>query len=114
MLYDNSSVLRIMMKEQIYKPTIEDMNRWIASNISESTIPYRFSGSLNTSQRKIATNVVCFPRMHFLTFSMCNQFAVNPLVSALKPDNMSLPNYYGGGGKVFNVYAGIHDHLTSE
>lgn len=77
------------------------------------TIPYRFSGSLNTSQRKIACNLVCFPRLHFLPFSMSNQHSVNPLLAALKPENLSLCNYYEDGGKIFNIYAGLHDHFTN-
>lgn len=113
MLFDNPSILRVLSKQQSHKPTIDDQNKWIATSIASSTIPFRFSGSLNTSQRKIASNLVMFPRMHFFPFSLSNQFTVSPLVSALKPENLSLSNYYEEGGKVFNIYAGVHDHFTN-
>jgi hypothetical protein len=85
------------------------VNAWVARNIAESTIPFRFSGQLNTSQRKIATNLVLFPRIHFLPFANAPSLA-----HALRPDALSLSNYYAQGGKVFNVYAGVHDTPCSE
>ena len=35
----------------------------------EYTSAYRFGGSLNTNQRKIATNLIPFPRIKYLTSS---------------------------------------------
>ncbi len=91
MLFDNASVLRVLSKSQSSsKLTIDDQNNWIANSIAKSTIPYRFGGCLNTNQRKIASNLVIFPRMHFFPFSISNEFTLSPLVSAFKPENLSL------------------------
>jgi hypothetical protein len=80
----------------------------VAGSIAESTIPLRFSGGLNTSQRKMASNLVLFPRMHFLPFAQANS-----LPAALRPDALSLSNYYAEGGKIFNIYAGVRDPFAS-
>jgi hypothetical protein len=74
-----------MTKEQYYRPTIDQQNKWVAESIAELTIPYRFSGSLNTNQRKIGVNLVLFPRVHFFPFSLSSQHGINPLAGALKP-----------------------------
>jgi tubulin beta len=85
------------------------VNSWVADSIAESTIPFRFSGQLNTSQRKIATNLVLFPRMHFLPFANAPTLA-----AALKPDAISLTNFYAKDDKSFGVYTGVRDNMCSE
>ena len=88
---------------------IDGANMWVADSIAESTIPFRFSGSLNTSQRKLATNLVLFPRMHFLPFANAPTLA-----AAIKPEAISLTNFYAKGDKSFGVYSGIRDTFCSE
>lgn len=107
MLFDNAWAERTVIREGLGKD-IGAVNKWVASSIAESTIPYRFSGGLNTSQRKIATNLVLFPRMHFLPFAHSSN-----LTAALKLDAISLTNYYSTGGKIFNIYAGVRDPLAN-
>jgi hypothetical protein len=87
---------------------MEAVNAWIAGCIAESTIPFRFSGPLNTSQRKIATNLVLFPRLHFMPFATAPS-----LRAALKPDALSLSNFYSVGDKAFTIYTGVRDSFCS-
>lgn len=43
------------------------MNSIVAKVATSSTLSLRFPGSLNTSIRKICTNLIPFPRLHFFT-----------------------------------------------
>lgn len=70
LLYDNSAVHKQLARRGNLRPTCDQLNSWIGSAIAQTTIPFRFSGCLNTSQRKIITNTVIFSRMHFSTFSV--------------------------------------------
>ncbi|EFC37980.1 beta-tubulin [Naegleria gruberi] len=47
----------------------EHMNNLITQAICGFTSPLRFSGILNSSYRKLSTNLVPFPRLHFFTVS---------------------------------------------
>lgn len=47
------------------KPKYEDLNRLISMFMSGSTCSLRFPGQLNSDLRKLAVNLVPFPRMHF-------------------------------------------------
>ena len=52
------------------KCTIDDMNNIVSTAMSDTTSPYRFTGMLNSSVRKIATNLIPFPRLHFFVDSL--------------------------------------------
>lgn len=107
LLFDNAWAERSVARER--GRGMEAVNAWVASCIAESTIPFRFSGSLNTSQRKIATNLVLFPRLHFMPFA-----TGSTPNAALKPDALSLSNFYLTGDKIFNTYMGVRDSFCSE
>ena len=47
-------------------PSKEEVHKKVGEVIADASIPYRFKGDLNTSLRKMALNLVLFPRMHFL------------------------------------------------
>ena len=79
MLFDNASTERNLFQEGVYQPSISDQNKSIGSKIAKITRPYRFSGSLNTNQRKIATNLILFPRMHFMPFAASQEGSCTPL-----------------------------------
>eukprot|EP00829_Urostomides_striatus_P009269 TRINITY_DN20338_c0_g1_i1.p1 TRINITY_DN20338_c0_g1~~TRINITY_DN20338_c0_g1_i1.p1 ORF type:complete len:114 (+),score=42.24 TRINITY_DN20338_c0_g1_i1:65-406(+) len=50
--------------------TYTDLNHIIASSMIGLTCSLRFPGQLNCDLRKMATNLIPFPRMHFLTNSI--------------------------------------------
>lgn len=57
------------------EPSYGDLNRVVSSAMSGITTCLRFPGQLNADLRKLATNMVPFPRVHFLLSGMA------PLVS---------------------------------
>lgn len=61
---------------------MQTTNQLIAQSIAQTTIPFRFAGHLNTNQRKIANNLVLFPRMHFMPFLTAN--SATPLLSSFR------------------------------
>jgi hypothetical protein len=92
LLFDNSAVSQILASESSLRPSFQVMNKAIGSTIADSTIPFRFKGDLNTSQRKMCMNLVMFPRMHFMPFARSTRGALNVLSSALNPKNCFLSN----------------------
>lgn len=56
------------------KPTYDDLNRLVSLVMSGVTTCLRFPGQLNSDLRKLAVNMIPFPRLHFF----CTSFA--PLV----------------------------------
>eukprot|EP01084_Bolivina_argentea_P104132 186488_1 len=51
------------------RPTFCDLNEYICNIISSSTAGLRFKGSLNMDLRKLAVNILPFPRLKFLSIS---------------------------------------------
>ena len=65
--FDNKAIIRMCSENsKIPKPTLRDMNQAVAQYLSGITCNYRFGGHLNTSLRKVCTNMVPFPRLHFM------------------------------------------------
>jgi len=54
----------------IKKPSYENLNRIISKVISSMTASLRFEGELNVDLNEFQTNLVPFPRLHFMTTSM--------------------------------------------
>ena len=46
-------------------PTFGDLNHLVSASISEVTTCIRFPGQLNCDLRKLAVNLIPFPRLHF-------------------------------------------------
>lgn len=66
--FDNDSLIRVAQKSYgQFRPNYRDMNKIVAKAVAGTTSSLRFAGSLNTSMRKIATNLIPFPRLHFFT-----------------------------------------------
>lgn len=62
----------------IPKPTYTHLNRVVAQIVSSLTSSLRFEGSLNVDMNEFQTNLVPYPRIHFLACSYA------PLVSPKK------------------------------
>ncbi|XP_076629471.1 tubulin beta-1 chain-like isoform X1 [Colletes latitarsis] len=63
---DNQALHHICTRVlKISTPTLADANHLIASCIAGITASLRFPGQLNTDLRKLQTNMVPFPRLHF-------------------------------------------------
>jgi tubulin alpha len=78
-MLDNEAIYDICKtKLDIEKPTYNNLNRIIAQVISSLTASLRFQGALNVDITEFQTNLVPYPRIHFLLCSYA------PVVSADK------------------------------
>jgi len=67
---DNEAVYRICHKSlDIERPSYHNLNRLVAQVISSLTASLRFSGALNMDISEFQTNLVPFPRIHFMLSS---------------------------------------------
>jgi len=71
LVLDNEACYEICQKKlNIAKPSYVDLNRIIAKVISSMTAALRFDGELNVDMNEFQTNLVPFPRLHFMTTSL--------------------------------------------
>merc|ERR1712045_731487 len=76
---DNEAIYAICQKQlDIDRPSYEDLNKIIAKVISSMTASLRFDGELNVDLGEFQTNLVPFPRLHFMTTALA------PVISASK------------------------------
>merc|ERR1712156_958068 len=79
LVLDNESIYEICQKKlDIKKPSYANLNRIIAKVVSSMTAALRFQGELNVDMNEFQTNLVPFPRLHFMTTSLA------PVISAAK------------------------------
>ena len=85
---ENESLLSIY-KQKLYKssPRYTDLNRLLARVISNLTIAYRFESPYNVDFNDYLTNLVPYPKMHFLLTSQ------SPIISRyeMPPESPVLP-----------------------
>jgi len=76
---DNEAIYQICQKQlDIDRPTYANLNMVIAKVISSMTASLRFDGELNVDLGEFQTNLVPFPRLHFMTTALA------PVVSTKK------------------------------
>jgi len=79
LVLDNEAIYEICQKKlDIKKPSYANLNRIIAKVVSSMTAALRFQGELNVDMNEFQTNLVPFPRLHFMTTSL------SPVISAAK------------------------------
>ncbi|KAK9480795.1 Tubulin/FtsZ, GTPase domain-containing protein [Lipomyces japonicus] len=75
---DNEALYDIAIKTlKINQPDYSDLNQLIALVMSGITTCLRFPGQLNSDLRKLAVNMVPFPRLHFFIVGFAPLFARN-------------------------------------
>jgi tubulin alpha len=78
-LLDNEAIYDICKRSlDIEKPAYANLNRLVAQLISSLTASLRFAGSLNVDINEFQTNLVPYPRIHFMLCSYA------PIISAEK------------------------------
>merc|ERR1712047_221139 len=66
MVLDNEALYDICFRTlKLTTPTYGDLNHLVSASMSGSTSCLRFPGQLNSDLRKLAVNMVPFPRLHF-------------------------------------------------
>merc|ERR1712025_1301742 len=71
LVLDNEAVYEICQKKlDVKQPTYNNLNRVISKVISSMTSALRFEGELNVDMNEFQTNLVPFPRLHFMTTSL--------------------------------------------
>jgi tubulin alpha len=69
-MLDNEAIYDLCRKQlSIERPSYNNLNRLIAQVISSLTASLRFEGSLNVDINEFQTNLVPFPRIHFMLCS---------------------------------------------
>merc|ERR1711981_735721 len=82
LVLDNEALYEICQKKlDIKKPSYNNLNRIIAKDVSSMTAALRFDGELNVDMNEFQTNLVPFPRLHFMTTSLA------PVISKSKADH---------------------------
>jgi len=81
-ILDNEASYQICNKNlDIRNPTYDNINRLLAKAISGMTSSLRFDGELNVDLNEFHTNLVPFPRLHYMTSSFA------PIISKKKAKN---------------------------
>merc|ERR1739842_62340 len=70
-LLDNEAIYEICQKHlDCKRPSYDNLNRLIGKAVSSMTASLRFEGELNVDLNEFQTNLVPFPRLHFMITSM--------------------------------------------
>jgi tubulin alpha len=81
LVLDNEACYGICNKKlDLKKPSYSNLNNIIAKVVSSMTASLRFDGELNVDMNEFQTNLVPFPRLHFMTTSLA------PVVTKTKGD----------------------------
>ncbi|RYP85298.1 hypothetical protein DL770_005044 [Monosporascus sp. CRB-9-2] len=83
--FDNEALHDICNKSlKISQPSYADLNRLVSTVMSGISTSLRFPGQLNSDLRKMAVNMVPFPRLHFFIVGYAPLTSMNPGASAFR------------------------------
>ena len=87
MVLDNEAIYEICQKHlDVKRPSYDNLNRLITKTISSMTASLRFDGELNVDLNEFQTNLVPFPRLHFMITAMAPILTPAKMVQHSKND----------------------------
>merc|ERR1719509_754769 len=87
LVLDNEAMYEICQKWlDIRRPSYTNLNRLITKTISSMTASLRFDGELNVDLSEFQTNLVPFPRLHFMITSMAPILTPKKMATHSKKD----------------------------
>jgi len=101
-ILDNEAIYEICNKGlDVERPTYSNLNRVVAQVISSLTASLRFDGALNVDISEFQTNLVPYPRIHFMLSSYA------PVISSAKAshEQMSVAEITSSAFKADNMMA---------
>jgi len=110
-LLDNEAIYEICQKHlDTKRPSYDNLNRLIAKAVSSMTASLRFEGELNVDLNEFQTNLVPFPRLHFMITSMA------PVVTKKKMEttNVEIQQITEGCFSARNFFTKIADFDAEE
>ena len=113
LLLDNEAIYEICQKNlDIERPSYENLNRLITKTISSMTASLRFSGQLSVDIDDFQTNLVPFPRLHFMITSMAPILTPKKMESA-KTDARTITEACFNPQNFFAKFVIFHLYLHS-
>eukprot|EP01066_Platyproteum_vivax_P000012 Platyproteum_vivax@DN10022_c0_g1_i1.p1 len=84
-MFDNEAIYHICKRKlDIERPAYVNLNRIISQVISSLTVSLRFDGMLNVDLTEFQTNLVPYPRIHFMLSSL------SPIMPSHKADHETM------------------------
>ena len=103
---DNEAIYEICQKNlDIKRPSYDTLNRMIAKSVSSMTASLRFAGDMNVDLNEFQTNLVPFPRLHFMITSMApvttpkKKETTDPTVRAMTEQCFDAKNFFAKFGR---------------
>jgi tubulin beta len=113
---DNYVLMRLYTGESNREYSYKLVNEIISKSISNITASFRFPCHLNSSMRKMATNLVSFPRLKFCSVSVApfdeTKLSCHNLVSNLFSEKHSLLGLDLKRGRFFSSFVSIRGFIS--
>merc|ERR1712200_321742 len=78
LVLDNEAIYAIIQKQlDVKRPSYKNLNEVIAKVVSSMTAALRFDGEANVDLGEFQTNLVPFPRLHFMTTGLAPVINLN-------------------------------------
>lgn len=116
--FDNATLMSLNSAQSTGLYSFAPINRVIARAMANMTSSLRFPGTLNTSMRKMLTNLVPFPRLRFCSTSMApfdqaSRLSVKALVGQLFDSGSSLLGLDWKKGRFISSYLAFRGYVSS-
>ncbi|KAI5055151.1 hypothetical protein GOP47_0030296 [Adiantum capillus-veneris] len=121
MVLDNEALYDICFRTlKLVTPTFGDLNHLISATMSGVTCCLRFPGQLNSDLRKLAVNLIPFPRLHFFMNKNSSYFVewipnnVKSSVCDIPPVGLKMAcTFIGNSTSIQEMFRRVSDQFTA-